>query len=274
MAETSWELSALEFVAAWKQLGGKRMPFPIAFREYRAPSEQDLDAPSHGDGQRHDTATDRLRIRHGIGLLEAIELLISPIVRVAVCGFEGPHSERMIRAHAAIGRKLSAVIVQAPGPRPDSGGDVVISSHLGAAASCALVAAMPTVHAGRHEGISLPRNRSSISAGLQAKVEVEPEDAAEFCNRPHLSFGEIAVSKAHCKNARLPDEGTVVQWIDYADDGRYLIRHSQQLVAKPASPGAVASEIDRLVRAELDVDTELNPAIEFNATLDQADDAV
>ena len=244
MAETSWEMSALEFVVAWESLGRGRLPFPLAFREHRARSEQDLE-------RRRAEAAEVLRDRYGDDLYRALATLAEPVVRVAVCGFAGPHSERMIRAHAGIGHRTSVAVVQAPGSGPDSGGDVVLSEHVGSGASSALVAAMPGVGAGRDRGIAVPRNRSAGPDGGTG-AETDPDEAALFFNRAHSSFGEIAVARAGGGGSRTPLDGTVLQWIDYADDGRYLILHTQEIVARPASAGAVATEIDRLVRGVLE----------------------
>ncbi|NLG54112.1 MAG: hypothetical protein GX542_00425 [Rhodococcus sp.] len=248
MAETSWEMSAFEFVAAWNILGGTRLPFPLAFREYRTPSEQDL--PGGED------ASHQLQGSYGNEFFTALELLANPAVRVAICGFEGPHSEGMIRAHAGIGRDLSSVVVQVRGSRPNSGGKVEVSLHQGMEAITQLVKVMPDMPAGTRNEIAIPRTRSSIAeragsgslpADMPKEAKAKSDEAALFFSQPHSSFGEIAVNLGSAVHSRKPTDGTILQWIDYVDDGRYLIRHTEHIVARPVSPPQVVAEIEALV---------------------------
>lgn len=243
VAVTNWRFTALEFSVAWQHMGRDRLPFPLSFLS-DAPTEVE-------DESQRRTAADSVRKQFDDNLYRALAVLAEPLVQVLVCGFDGPSSDRMIRVHAGCNQSFGAVIQQLPGHKLEFGADVVMSLHRVDRVTARVVDALPSVNAGTQKGITV--HKSDLRTGQQGSLmqsaghESARTSAKRFLDRPHTSFGEITIAPGNVFDGQPANGGAIVQWIDYANDGRYLIRNTQTIAAIPASAETMTAEVQRLV---------------------------
>lgn len=240
---TSWRLSAFEFAVAWEHMGRDRLPFPLTYRG-------DAETADEFDAQRR-IAAESVRQQFDDNLHRALAVLAEPLVRVSVCGFEGPVGDRMVRIHGGVDRVVGALAVQLPGPELEVGADVLLSLHRREAFESQVVGAMPSTAPGRGRGLRV--DKSDLNSGgavsvLRSPNYVSPrEEASRFFNRPHAGFGEITVGEGQKRHGRNAPDGQILQWIDYVDDGRYLVRNTATITAVPGTRDTMTAELRRTV---------------------------
>ena len=239
MATTTWRFTALQFLLAWESLGRDRLPFPLVFRG---------GAPLLADFQeeRRQAAT-VVHDQMDDDLYRALQILAEPAARVEVCGHNGPARTHMLRVHAGVDNTAGVVASQLPGRTFDEGGDVILSIHSAANTAPRIAEVLPPVDAGRMRGVVVDKRDLGPSQG--GSVLHEPsyvsaaDEAKKFFDRPYSWYGEITVDKGPAFDGRKDDSGKTFQFVDYVNDGRYLVRKNQSVAAIPASAQTIASEI-------------------------------
>ncbi|MFD4181397.1 ESX secretion-associated protein EspG [Rhodococcus sp. NPDC058514] len=242
MSDGRWRLTALEFTVLWERFGRDRLPYPFQFRGTAA-TDDDFRADRRAAARKVAPMLDER-------LYEALVALAEPAVRVELCGFRGARLESTIRLHAGIRNSVAAVAVQLPGPDPHAGSDILLASAPVTQVGTAVSQSIPPVAAGRRRGVSVPRSVAPVSDGsiLQPASRARGnEERDEFFRRPRTGLGEITVFAGPAYDNRPTGDGQGFHWMDFADDGRYLVRGSDIVSALPARGEDIAAEVQRLV---------------------------
>ncbi|MFI6431401.1 ESX secretion-associated protein EspG [Rhodococcus oryzae] len=241
MSDGRWRLTALEFTVLWERFGRDRLPYPFQFRGTAA-TDEEFRADRRAAAQRVVPMLDER-------LYEALVALAEPVVRIELCGFRGAGLESMIRMHAGIGQSVAAVAVQLPGPDLHAGADVLLASAPVAQVGTFVAQSIPAVAAGRRRGVSVPRSVAPASGSLMQSASRARgnEERDEFFRRPRTGLGEITVFAGPAYDNRPTGDGQGFHWMDFADDGRYLVRGSDIVSALPARGEDIAAEVQRLV---------------------------
>ncbi|MFE3293221.1 ESX secretion-associated protein EspG [Rhodococcus sp. NPDC059234] len=238
-----WRFTALEFDVLWRHLGRDRLPYPMRFRG-EAATEDDFQ-------QQRRAAARRVLPRLDEALHAALSALASPIVRVEVCGFHGRGLESTVRAHAGVSGERAALARQDQGADLDDGGDVVLSAVPAGRVAARIAAVLPSARRGTGRGVAsaISRRRSGADGSLMLPAaRLGHEEACdEFFARPRTGLGEIGVFAGPALDWRPTAEGRVVQWMDFEDDGRYLVGGTDAVSAVPAGGDEIASEVGRLI---------------------------
>lgn len=245
MSQGPWRLTALEFAVLWERLGRDRLPYPFAFRGTAATEAQFR-------AQRA-VAARRALAQVDAPMYEALAALAEPAVRVELCGLHrvGPGSS-MVRAHAGIRCGRATVAVQQPGDDLHTGSDVVLTAVAAAEVGAALAQAIPQVEAGRRRGVSVPRSTAPGASVMRpAGRRRASEQRDEFFARPRTGFGEVGIVAGPAYDSSPRGEVRDFHWIDFAGDGRYLVRGAETVHATPAGGADFAAQVHRLV-AEVD----------------------
>ncbi|MFD4368454.1 ESX secretion-associated protein EspG [Rhodococcus sp. NPDC058521] len=247
---TRWRLSALEFVVAWEHLGFDRLPTPLSFLGT---------AETAAEFETHKAAAARTLLSKGDdNLHRALTVLAEPLAEAVVCGVDNRASENLVRIRAGVDRTVGAVVTQLPGHTREAGSDVLLSLQRRTEVGEALAQSLPTAPAGKGKGLTVHRsdlgNRGDGSLMRSAGYVSPRAEAIRFFDRPHTMFGEVLVRASPRREGRTEAAGEVLQWIDFADDGRYVIRNADTIAAVSASPYVVAREVQRmLTRVEADL---------------------
>ncbi|WP_027501166.1 ESX secretion-associated protein EspG [Rhodococcus sp. UNC363MFTsu5.1] len=242
MSDGRWRLTALEFTVMWERFGRDRLPYPFQFRGTAATDEEFL-ADRRAAARKVVSMLDE-------GLYEALVALAEPVVRIELCGFRGPGHESMIRMHAGIRQSVAAVAVQLPGPDLHAGADVLLASAPVAQLGTLVAQSIPPVAPGRRRGVSVPRVVAPVSGGSVMQPASGARGSAErdeFFRRPRTGLGEVTVFAGPAYDNRPTGDGQGFHWMDFADDGRYLVRGSDIVSALPARGEDIAAEVQRLV---------------------------
>ncbi|MGW6378987.1 ESX secretion-associated protein EspG [Rhodococcus sp. NPDC055112] len=242
MSAGRWRLTALEFTVLWEQFGRDRLPYPFQFLGTAATDEEFL-ADRRAAAQRVGPMLDE-------GLYEALVALAEPVVRVELCGFRGAGLESMVRMHAGIRHSVAAVAVQLPGTDLHAGADILLASAPAAQVGTFVAQSIPSVTAGRRRGVSVPRSVAPVGGGslMQSASRARGnEERDEFFRRPRTGLGEVTVFAGPAYDNRPTGDGQGFHWMDFANDGRYLVRGSDIVSALPARSEDIAAEVQRLV---------------------------
>lgn len=241
MSQGPWRLTALEFAVLWERLGRDRLPYPFGFR-----GTAETDAQFRA--QRADAAR-RVLAQVDAPMYEALAALAEPAVRIELCGLHrvGPGSS-MVRVHAGIRHARATVAVQQPGADLHTGADVVLTAVAPAEVGAALAQAIPQVDAGRGRGVSVPRSTvPGASVMRPAGRRRASEQRDEFFARPRTGFGEVGVVAGPAYDSTPRGEDRGFHWVDFAGDGRYLVRGAETVHARPAGGADIAAQVQRLV---------------------------
>ncbi|AQA22199.1 espG family protein [Rhodococcus sp. MTM3W5.2] len=241
MSDGRWRLTALEFTVLWERFGRDRLPYPFQFRGTAA-TDEEFRADRQAAAQKVVPMLDE-------GLYEALVALAEPVVRIELCGFRGAGLESMIRMHAGIRQSIAAVAVQLPGADLHAGADVLLASAPVTQVGTFVAQSIPSVAAGRRRGVSVPRSATPVSGSLMQSASRARgnEERDEFFLRPRTGLGEITVFAGPAYDNRPTGDGQGFHWMDFADDGRYLVRGSDIVSALPARGEDIAAEVQRLV---------------------------
>ncbi|MFE6923228.1 ESX secretion-associated protein EspG [Nocardia sp. NPDC057663] len=214
-----WVLDPHAFAIGLEAHGRDRLPYPLTFQPEFAETIE-----IHNE--RREAAGRRLRQIYDQGLHKVFGALLEPQVRVEIEGLHGPGHTEVVRVFAGIIEDHAALAVQAPGPTREQGGDVTSSIVPLADLAAEIVAKLP--HAA---GGTTPRfqgRRSDLDAATYARhpTRLSPvEQTQRFFRRPRIGTGEITVYPGYQLDARPTDNGKAFLWLDYPDDGRYLLQH-------------------------------------------------
>ncbi|MFD3744471.1 ESX secretion-associated protein EspG [Nocardia sp. NPDC058633] len=216
---SSWHLDPHAFAVGVEGHGRDRLPYPLTFRPEFAETHE-----IHR--QRREAAFARLRQVYDDGLHKVLRALLEPEVRVEIEGLHGPGQSEVVRVYAGIIEGHAALAVQASGHTRDHGGDIALSIVPLADLAATIVAKLP-----RAQGGSTPRFeccRSDLDAATYARhpTRLSPvEQTQRFFRRPRTSTGEITVYPSFQVDSRPTTDGKAFLWLDYPNDGRYLIQH-------------------------------------------------
>lgn len=246
MTVRHWTFEGLQFRMLLEQAGRDRLPFPLQFRP-------DADSVADYHRQRHEATTAVSEIMDD-DLRAAVHTIVDPRVRVELVGHvrTGLATHEKLRAHAAIGYDFAAVLTQKPGVDDRSGDTITVELLEPARSVSAVLSVLPTVGRGSSPRIDVDRpafgNNESGSPLVKSTPKTSAEDRyQELFSRPPSSAGEILVCVGPAPDSR-PTEGTTgVQWVDFTDDGRYMIRHSSIISVTGVAVPELAAEIQELV---------------------------
>jgi hypothetical protein len=238
MSMHNWRLRPELFDALWAGTGQDRIPYPFrivsahpGLNAYVA--EQNRLCESFAGAEHDDVKS-------------ALAVLAEPEVYVEVSG--STVDETPIRIIGAQGRGWAVIAAQLPGRAPHIGGDVVVGAGAAGRLGAQLIGLIPQNAAGRHRF----RRRDEEDLGFSRGIL---QDVNRVAPRPRL---ESAVQRGYAGRGKVrvfrgPRYGTgrdvgVMQWIDIAGDGRYLIGPHDPAAAHPAGPDQLVSSLDTLIR--------------------------
>ncbi|WP_405179612.1 ESX secretion-associated protein EspG [Nocardia sp. NBC_01377] len=215
-----WELDPHAFTLALEAHGRDRLPYPLTYRHEFAES---VDVYR----ERREAAVRRLLGVYDEELHTAFGALLEPQVRVEIEGLHGPGQTEVVRVYAGIVGDRCTLVVQAPGPTREHGGAVTISTVALHALAAEIVAHLP-----RAQGGTTPRfqgRRGDLRSPTYGRhpTRLSPtEQVQRFFLRPRSGTGEITVFPGYQLDARPTSDGRAFLWLDYPDDGRYLLQHN------------------------------------------------
>lgn len=218
-ATGGWVLDPHAFAVGIEAHGRDRLPYPLTFRPEFAETYE-----IHQE--RREAAFARLRESYDDGLHKVLRALLEPEVRVEIEGLHSPGRSGVVRVYAGIIEDHAALAVQASGPTREQGGDIALSIVPLPELAAAIVAKLP-----RAQGGSTPRfegRRSDLDAATYARhpTRLSPvEQTQRFFRRSRTGTGEITVYPGFQVDSRPTTDGKAFLWLDYPDDGRYLIQH-------------------------------------------------
>lgn len=229
---TRWQLDGYGFTLALEAMGRDRLPYPLEFLPPRMEHEDDFQRYRQECARRLQTIFDER-------LYRALTVLLEPEVRVEIYGVHGPRQNTAVRMHAGVVGRVAVLATQLPGPEPRSGGDIVLTRHRSDELAPRLIAGLPPAATGRHQPIR--GRRSDLNAPVYSRhpTQLSPlEDMQRFFRRPRIGTGEITVYPGYTVDTRPTDDGYAVLWLDYPDDGRYLLHNhdTDDFTVTPGSP--------------------------------------
>ncbi|MBF6416247.1 ESX secretion-associated protein EspG [Nocardia cyriacigeorgica] len=236
----TWRFTGLEFEILWSAYGHDRLPYPLRYRPV-ADDFEDL-------RRQREAAVDVLLEKYySVELVDVLTILREPEVRVEVKGYGGRDMARTYRFHGAMRAAAGATLVQLPGTTADIGGDVILTNCAANQVPAQAVAALPPAKAGTRPAVEV--RRADLSADRSRYVRNVDElsltqQLDRVFKRRRRSLGEIMIFPGPAVDAR-PSFGRSFWWMDY-EDGRYYVRTGDPIVAKPAGPTALTTEIARL----------------------------
>ncbi|MFC9895404.1 ESX secretion-associated protein EspG [Nocardia sp. NPDC127579] len=213
MNELRWQLDGFAFKLLLEALGRDRWPYPLSFQPPRMESHDDWEYERRLAAQRVQNLFDER-------LYRALEVLLEPRVRIEIHGFHGPHLAQVIRLHAGIVDHEAVLATQLPGPDPRHGRDVVLTTGDARLLTSEIIAKLPRCQAGSHPPFGA--RRSDLNGGEYARLS-SGQQPNRFFQRPRTSLGEITVYPSIAYDARPTRDGHAFHWLDYPDDGRYLL---------------------------------------------------
>ncbi|QNG19316.1 ESX secretion-associated protein EspG [Rhodococcus triatomae] len=239
---TRWRLSPLELLVAYQHMGRDRLPFPLSFRG-DAQTMQEF-------AEMRRTAAQSVLAQFDDNLHRVLAVLAEPVAQVIACGLDD--GQQLIRVRGGVDRTIGTVAEQFPGPDREAGGDVLLSlcrrEHLGSR----IADALPTAPPGAKRPPPVHRSDLAEDGGavLRSAGYVSPRsEALRFYRRPHTGTGEVTVADGTWIDGRVAGKGEMFRWIDFVDDGRYLVRGEDPITAVPGSPEALAQQIATMVDA-------------------------
>ncbi|MBF6211084.1 ESX secretion-associated protein EspG [Nocardia puris] len=217
MSELRWQLDGLTLEILLERLGRDRFPYPLSFRPARMEHRDDYERLVRRTEQRLAQVFDKR-------LYRAMEVLLEPQVRVEIHGFHGPQQDRVVRVHAGLVDQVATIAVQQPGPTVEHGTDVVITMGYANMAVSTIASHLPRVRGGSHQPFGARRSDLNQPVYSQHPTRLSPtEQLARFIRRPRIGTGEITVYPGAAFDARPTNDGHAFLWMDYPNDGRYLL---------------------------------------------------
>jgi hypothetical protein len=185
-------------------------------------------------------------------LERALEVALDPDARVEAKGFGGKASgsddyTQIYRFHGAVHGNAGTVLVQLPGTAPDSGGDVLVKYCAATQIGEYAVEALPKRKPGSQPPLEIRRNDLAAERAnpIRRTHHLSLTDQLDrIFQRPRLAYGEIMIFPGPALDARR-SPGRSFWWIDY-EDGRYYVKTTDPIIAKPIHPKSLAAEVNRL----------------------------
>lgn len=239
---SEWRFTGLEFQVLWRQLGLDRLPYPLRYRPV-ADTQDDLDR------QRRDASASLLP-RLTEALHRYLVALAEPRERIEVFGFAGRPDTTPVRLHAGIRGDTGTLAIQLPGPDVDTGGDVLLRGVAPTRIPDAIASALPSIPAGSRSPVRFRRAdlQSGPGSVLTSAGSVALRDEVRaLLGRPRNGTGEITAFAGVAYDSRPTDDGAALHWLDFGDDGRYVLRGDADVAVRPAGPADVAAEVRALL---------------------------
>ncbi|WP_067901125.1 ESX secretion-associated protein EspG [Nocardia vaccinii] len=233
----SIRFTGLEFEILWAAYGRDRLPYPLQYR---------TDIEDFDDLKRaREAAVDSLLTKYHPDLDRALAILVNPDARVEAKGFGGPDHDRVYRFHGAVRDNGGAVVVQLPGAALDSGGDVIVKYCTANQIGEYAVESLPKRKPGTLPPLEI--HRDDLERDRLDPVRHGPsltDRLDRVFDRPRTAYGEVMIFPGPALDARR-SPGRSFWWMDYPD-GRYHVRTSDPITAKPITPKSLAAEVTRL----------------------------
>ncbi|MEU7766889.1 ESX secretion-associated protein EspG [Nocardia sp. NPDC049190] len=225
----TWDLTDIEFAAAWAAAGEDQLPRPLLYTsrtELLEDSERELrQAAAH------------VRVVHGAELDSVLAALGRPDIRVIVHGRspgDPDNPKGQIRLHACRLRGTGYLVTQLPGETVWHSGGYTIDQIDALDLAAAVVASLPAVGPGRHHDVVLPDGDVDHGDVIRAR-------ARRFLALPAAMTGSVTVVQGHSVFGPRGISSRTVRWRDLADDGRYVV------TGKP--PAATGTDARRMAAA-------------------------
>ncbi|MGW5754227.1 ESX secretion-associated protein EspG [Nocardia rhamnosiphila] len=244
MNEFGWQLDGYEFTLALEAMGRDRLPYPLEYQPHRMAHYDDFRRYRQQCARRLQPVFDER-------LHRALTVLLEPEIRVEVYGVHGPQPNTAVRMHAGVIGRVAVLARQLPGAARESGGDIVLTQLRTAQLAAQLVAGLPLVAPGRHQPIRARRSDLNAPVYSRHPTRLSPaEDLQRFFRRSRTGTGEITVYPGYTVDTRPTGDGYAFLWLDYPDDGRYLL-HNHNTDDFTLTPGP-ADEILHQLRSRLE----------------------
>ncbi|MDZ7930958.1 MAG: ESX secretion-associated protein EspG [Rhodococcus sp. (in: high G+C Gram-positive bacteria)] len=161
-----------------------------------------------------------------------------------------------MRSHAAIRHDTAAVLTQQPGPDASSGGAVTIELTGPDRAPAVVLGSVPNIAAGRRPAERLERAMAAATSGgshlsTATRGATADEQFRSFFDRPRSAVGEIIVARGKTYDNRRDTDAVSFFWMDFEQDGRYIVHSAESIDIVPADTAGLASEIGRQVAVAL-----------------------
>ncbi|NEW51763.1 ESX secretion-associated protein EspG [Nocardia cyriacigeorgica] len=245
MSEYRWQLDGLAFTIALEVLGRDRLPYPLSFRPELVEHLDDYERMRMEAGQRLQRVFDER-------FYNALSILLEPQVRVEVEGFYGPQQSQVARVHAGVVDNVATIAVQQSGPTREHGRDIIITQCRSTAMAAEIVGKLPRYAGGSHRAFRARRSELNQPVYSRHPTRLSPaEEMNRFFRRPRIGTGEITVYPGYTLDARPTDDGRAFIWLDYPDDGRYLLHHhsTEDLTVTPGPPDEIVRQLQERLRA-------------------------
>ncbi|MET8776237.1 ESX secretion-associated protein EspG [Nocardia sp. NPDC004654] len=222
MSEWRWQLDGLAFSIAMEAMGRDRLPYPLSFQPEFMEYQSDFERLRMQTAQRLQPIFDER-------LHRALTVLLEPQVRIEIHGFYGPELKQVVRMHAGVVDQVATIAIQQPGPDREHGRDVVLTMCYSHLVVSEIAARLPRCQGGAHQPFSA--RRTDMDQPLYSRHPTRLSHAEEvnrFFRRPRVGAGEITVYPGIAYDARPTLDGHAFIWLDYPNDGRYLlVNHSR-----------------------------------------------
>ncbi|MFD8098399.1 ESX secretion-associated protein EspG [Nocardia fluminea] len=247
MTESRWHMEGLTFTIALEALGRDRLPYPLSYFPDPIEFPDDLD-------RSRAAAAQRLKSRFDDRLHNALTVLLEPEMRIEVYGFYGPDQTRTVRMHAGITGDTTTLAIQSPGPTRDYGTDVTITTHPTELIAHEIITRLPRLPAGTHRPFHGKRSDLTTPINSRDPIRLSPiEEFQRFFHRPRIGMGEISVFPGYTVDSRPTKNGHGFLWLDYPDDGRYLLTEegSDEINVVGGAPGEQLRQLQSCFRETL-----------------------
>lgn len=244
MNGSRWQLDGYDFTLALEAMGRDRLPYPLEYQPQRMAHDDDFRRYRQQCARRLQPVFDER-------LYRALTVLLEPEIRVEIYGVHGLQQNVTVRMHAGVVGRVAVLATQLPGPARKSGGDIVLTELRTDQLAARLVAGLPQVAAGRHQPIRARRSDLNAPVYSRHPTRLSPEeDLQRFFRRSRTGTGEITVYPGYTVDTRPTGDGYAFLWLDYPDDGRYLL-HNHNTDDFTLTPGP-ADEILHQLRSRLE----------------------
>ncbi|GGL45098.1 ESX secretion-associated protein EspG [Nocardia jinanensis] len=255
MNESRWQLDGYDFTLALEAMGRDRLPYPLEYRPPRMAHDDDF--------QRYrQQCARRLRTVFDERLYRALTVLLEPELRVEIYGVHGSQQTTAVGMHAGVAGRVAVLATQLPGRARKSGGDIVLTQLRADQLAPRLVAGLPQVASGRHEPLRARRGDLNAPVYSRHPTQLSPvEDLQRFFRRPRTGTGEITVYPGYTVDTRPTGDGYAFLWLDYSDDGRYLLHNhnTDDFTLTPGPPDEILRQLRSRMEAAHQARTRTRP---------------
>ncbi|MEW2017242.1 ESX secretion-associated protein EspG [Rhodococcus sp. NPDC076796] len=245
---TTWTMPGIDFMMLCSRFGRDRLPYPLAVTI-------DVDTVDELRQLRLE-ASARIDAMMDEKLGAAVRTVVDPIVRIECRGETTEFPYGIIRSHAAIRHDTAAVLIQQPGPDASSGGAVTIELTGPDRAPAVVLGSVPNIAAGHRPAERLERAMAAATSGgshlsTATRGATADEQFRSFFDRPRSAVGEIIVARGKTYDNRPDTDAVSFFWMDFEQDGRYIVHSAESIDIVPADTAGLASEIGRQVAVAL-----------------------